>query len=204
MEIHNSFYDPDDTSTRFTCQPFVLYYPVKDVVSRCADIGITTMGTPQPTQHLLAELCGLPTIQYWIHLVAWLKRNIDKLNFVHSWCSAHGQELEDYYDHIGHGGLADGLEIMLVSLAIDTRINVVFADMVSSIAVKGTDFCFPTIVWSTVGALPCKVFDPDVGTLADIDTSKTSDSLPEEDWVPHGLLQCKQGGHPLVSTQPVT
>ncbi len=67
----------------------------------------------------------------------------------------------------------------------------VFADIVSSMAVKGTDFCFPTIVWSTAGALLCKVFDPDVGISADIDTSKTSDSLPEEDQVPPGLLQCK-------------
>ncbi len=70
---------------------------------------------------------------------------------------------------------------MLVSLAIDTRINVVFADTVSSTAVEGIDFSFPTIVWSTAEALLCKVFDPEVGTLADNDTSKTSDLLIEED-----------------------
>ncbi len=62
MEIHDRFCDPDVTSARFTCRPFVLCYPVKDMASRCANIGITTMGTPRPAQHLLAELCGLPTI----------------------------------------------------------------------------------------------------------------------------------------------
>ncbi len=75
---------------------------------------------------------------------------------MHSWYSAYGQEVEDYYNHLGHGGPADGLKIMLVSLAIDTQINVVFADMVSSTAVEGIDFHFPTIVWSTAGALPCR------------------------------------------------
>ncbi len=112
-----------------------------------------------------------------------MKRNIDKLNFACNWCAARGQELDDYYDHLGYGGPADGLEIMLVSLAIDTQINVVFSDTVSSTAVEGIDFAFLTIVWSTAGALPCKVFDPDTGILADNDTSKTSDLMTEEDRV---------------------
>ena len=84
MEIHDGFCNPDDTCARFTYKPFILWHPVKDVKSRCSDIGITTIGSPHPMQHLLVELCGLPTIQYRIHLVAWLKRNIAKLNFVHS------------------------------------------------------------------------------------------------------------------------
>ncbi len=34
-----------------------------------------------------------------------------------------------------------------------------------------------------------QVLDPDAGTLADIDTSKTSNSLPDNDQVPPSLLQ---------------
>lgn len=136
MEIHDGFCDPDDTYKRFTCQPFALRHPVRDVVSRCNDIGITTMGSPRPMQHLLAELCGLPTIQYRIHLVAWLKKNIHKLNFACAWCRARGQDMDHYYDHLGRGGPPDGLEVMLVSLAIDTRINVVFADAVYTTGVR--------------------------------------------------------------------
>ena len=70
MAIKDGFNNPDDMRVQFTCHPFVLQNPVRDVASRYRDIGVETMGSPRPLQHLLAELCGLPTIQYWIHLVA--------------------------------------------------------------------------------------------------------------------------------------
>ena len=140
MAIKDGFNNLDDTRVQFTYHPFVLQNPVRDIISRYRDIRVETMGSPRPLQYLLVELCGLPTIQYQIHLVAWMKRHENLLNFATQWCSARGQDLVDYYDHLGWGGPPDGLEVMLVSLAIDTRINMIFSDTVCTTAAEGIDF----------------------------------------------------------------
>ena len=144
-----------------------LRHPVKDVNGCCHDIGIEMMGMPHPLQNLLLELYGLPMIQYHIHLVAWIKRHEEKLMFAREWCKAWGQGLEDYYDHLGWGRPPDGLKVMLVSLVIDTWINIVFVDTVCTMAEEGINFSFPTIVWATAGALLCWVFDPEAGNAAE-------------------------------------
>ena len=54
----------------------------------------------------------------------------------------------DYYNYLGQGGPPDGLEVMLVSLAIDTRINVIFTDTVCTTVAEGIDFLYPTIMWA--------------------------------------------------------
>ena len=58
-------------------------------------------------------------------------------------------------------------------------------------------------MWSSTGALPCKVFNPENGTLANVDTSKTSESLTEEECVPSSLLQHASRGRPLINIQEV-
>ena len=116
-----------------------------------------------------------------------MKRHEECLEFAKWWCSARGQELDDYYDHLGQGGPPDGLEVMLVLLAIDTRIEIIFSDTICTTAVEGIDFVYPTIVWATVGTLLCHVFDPEAGVAADIDTSCTSSMTPDEEHVPFSL-----------------
>ncbi len=86
----------------------------------------------------------------------------------------------EYYNHLGHGGPADGLEVMLVLLALDTHINVMFEDTIWATGKEGLDFRYPTIVWTNAGALLCKVQNPDSGHMADVDTSK-SDLVTTED-----------------------
>ncbi len=85
-----------------------------------------------------------------------------------------------------------------------THINVIFVDTICATGKEGINFSYPTIVWSTAGALPCRVFDPDTGTAADIDTSKTSDSLSTEEWIPVTLQNRTLGGCPLVETKVVS
>ncbi len=202
LEIKDGFNDPRETEARFTCQPEVLRHPVRDVAGRCWEIGITTMGTPRPLQCLLAELSGLPVIRYRIHLVAWMKCYSGSLQFAHKWCGARAFNFMEYYDHLGRGGPADGLEVMLVSLALDTHINVVFDDSVWATGKEGPDFQYPTIVWTNAGALPCKVQDPDSGNLADIDTSHAESTSTEEERVPASLTN-RVGGCPLISIREV-
>ncbi len=35
--------------------------------------------------------------------------------------------------------------------------------------------------------MPCRVYDPEAGNNADVDTSKTPDSMPDEDRLPNSL-----------------
>ena len=201
MEIYDGFNDPDTTSSCFLTRPTVLNHPVRDVKARCAEVGVVTIGAPCPLQHLLAELCSLPTIQYRIHLVTWLKSNSHKLKLAHDWCCAHGFDLEEYCEHLGRGRPADGLEVLLMSLAINTHINIVFEDSVWATGVEGINLSFPMIVFTTTGSLPCKVFDPDEGVYGDMDTTATTDSL-EENMIPPSLRSCS-GSRPLMKVQDV-
>ena len=205
MQIKDGFCDPEDTRNHFVSKPMVLQKPVRDIRSRCNDIGVEMMGPPHLLQHLLAELCGLPTIQYCIHLVVWMKHHESKLDFALQWYNAHGFDLEHYYDHLGCGGPADGLEVLLVSLAIDTHINIVMDDIVWSTGTEGPNFKYPTVVFTNAGALPCKVCDSEDGNLGDVDTTCTSDSLETEvEHVPVSLTSQKSGGRPLIVLQEIS
>ena len=85
--------------------------------------------------------------------------------------------MPEYYEHLGRGGPADGLEVMLASLTLDTHINIVFDNSVWATGKEGVNLEYPIIVWTHTGALPCKVYDPDSGNHVDLDTTVTSDSL---------------------------
>ncbi len=97
---------------------------------------------------------------------------------------------------------ADGLEVLLTSIAINTHINVVFEDCVWATGTEGVNFSYPTIVFTTAGALPCKVFDSKDGNYVDMDTTGTTDSPVEEHLIPASLQVCS-GGQPLMSVQTV-
>ncbi len=64
---------------------------------------------------------------------------------------------------------------------MNTMINIVFEDLVWSSAREGLDFCFPTIIWTTAGVVACCSLDPDAGILGDVDTSKTLESVSEDE-----------------------
>ncbi len=66
--------------------------------------------------------------------------------------------------------------MLLASIAMNVPINLVFEDFVWSTSREGVDFAFPMIIWTAAGAVACRAVDPDSGTNADVDTSKTSDS----------------------------
>ena len=91
----------------------------------------------------------------------------------------------------------DGLEAMLVSLAIDTRINMIFSDTMCTTAAEGIDFSYLTIVWATVGVLLCCVFDPEAGIAVDVDMSCTSSTTPDEEHVLLSLAR-RNIGQPMV------
>ncbi len=102
--------------------------------------------------------------------------------------------------------MADGLEILLTSLAINMHINVVLEDSIWSTGREGINFSYPTIVYTMAGALPCRVFDPEEGNYADLDTTATTattDSVLDESLIPPSLLQQK-GGHLLTVFQQVS
>ncbi len=97
------------------------------------------------------------------------------------------------------GGAADGLEVLLASVAMDTRINLVLEDTVWSMSAEGPDFKYPTIIMTLSGAVACLPMESDSGNLAHIDTSKTSESPAEDsEPVPSVLTKWKWGGHPLI------
>ena len=109
--------------------------------------------------------------------MAWMKKHESNLKVMQQWCQAHGQDISDYYDHLRAGDPADGLEVLLTSLAINIHINLVFEDSMWATGKEGVDFKFPTVVCATSSFLPCKLYHVDSGELADVDTTKTSDSL---------------------------
>ncbi len=187
----------------------MLNRPVKNIAQHCLDMDITMMGTPRPLQCLLAELCSLPVVHYHIHLIGWLWQNISKLLFVHKWCADRAQTFLMYIQHLESGGCVDGLEVLLVSVTMDININVAQDDVVWASSRDGICFTDPIIVWTMVGALPCKYCDPDNGNLGDVDTSRTTDSA-DANSTPHlvsepeplvlgALLHRPKGGRPLVS-----
>ncbi len=93
----------------------------------------------------------------------------------------------------------------MVSLAIDTHINIVMDDIVWSTSTEGPNFKYPTVVFTNAGALPCKVYDSEDGNLGDMDTTCTSDSLEmEAEHVPVSLTSQKSGGRPLIALQGIS
>ncbi len=116
------------------------------------------------------------------------------MEFAHRWCIACGSDLGHYHEHLAAGHASDRLEVLLASIAMNTMINIVFEDTVWSTTRDGPDFHFLTIIWTTAGAVACHSMDPDTGVMADIDTSKTSESVSEEKPVPAALQERKFSG----------
>ena len=75
-----------------------------------------------------------------MQLVAWLQRHLLHLKCASRWVQAHGLEMEDYYDHLQQDGLANGLEVLLVSLAINVLINIILDDVVWTSAKQDVNF----------------------------------------------------------------
>ena len=93
--------------------------------------------------------------------------------------------MDDFYEHLRRGGPADGLEILLISLALDVQINIVLEDIIWTSLTASVDFGKPTILISTAGAYACLLCDSLDGQLVDVDTTVTNDSVdPEENVVP--------------------
>ncbi len=117
------------------------------------------------------------------------------LQFAHQWCAARGTDFGCYRWHLSEGRAADGLEVLLASIAMDTRINIVLEETVWSTSVDGLDFRYPTVILTFSGAVACLSMDSDASELADIDMSKTSElPVDEIDLVPSVLLKRKWGG----------
>ncbi len=163
------------------------------------------MGGICPLHHLLAELCSLSPANYHMQLVAWLQRHLLYLKCASKWVHACDLEMENYYDHLQWDGLADGLEVLLVSLSINVLINIVLDDVVWTLAKQDLNFQNPTILISIAGAQACVVHDSLAGNLGDMDTTVTIDSVEcdksKDDLIPKRLLQRPEGGHPLISTK---
>ena len=74
---------------------------------------------------------------------------------VAKWCNACGQIVDDYLDHLLHDRPIDGLEVLLVSIALNVNINVVLDDVVWSSSHKGIDFSCLMVLLSMLGAYAC-------------------------------------------------
>ncbi len=93
----------------------------------------------------------------------------------------------------------------MTSLAINMHINLVLEDSIWATGKEGVNFKFLTVVCATSGFLPCKVYQADSGELADVDTTKTSDSVDlDSGSVLASLKDHVQGGQPLMDIQPVS
>lgn len=113
--------------------------------------------------------------------------------------------MDDYLEHLLRDGPADGLEVLLVLIALNITINVVLDDVIWATNCKGIDFCCPTVLLSTSGAYACLLQDLLEGNLADLDMMQTDstdhdavqDSTPLDTGRP-------QGGHPLTVKKDIT
>ncbi len=185
VEQPDMFQDPLDTIDSYERKPIVLHSKVQNVWAHCMEIDVETCGGPCPLHHLLAELCSLNLNNYRIQLSSWVECHLLHLKCISTWCQVRGQSMDDFYDHLQRGGSADGLEILLVSLALDVQINVVLEDIIWTSSTASVDFGKPTILISIAGAYACLLHDSLDGQLADVDTTVTNDSVdPEEDVVP--------------------
>ena len=149
------FADPLDNQGAYQELPIVLRKRVWDVAAHSAEVDITIMGAPHPLHHLLAELCSCSPGKYRIQLANWIQCHLLHLKMVAKWCNACSQIMDDYLDHLLCDGPTDGLEVLLVSTALNVNINVVSDDVVWSSSHKGIDFSCLTVLLSTLGAYVC-------------------------------------------------
>ena len=199
LKHDDEYCDPLMTRSRFIPVAFVLRNPVRNPEDCCQDLGLETTRHDRPLSHLLAELFSLSPLCYQSQLSAWIQQYSVHLDSAHTWWKACGQTIHHYQVHLDDHGPADGLEILLVSLALDTQINVILEDHVYSMARAGVDFDHPTVIITSAGARPCRPVDSEP-YQADADTSTvTSDSFPEEERVAFTLAPCPYGGRPLAA-----
>ena len=156
------------------------------------------MGNPRPLHHLLAELCSLSLSNYRRQICGWLQRNLLHLKCASTWCCACGQLIDDYYDHLEQDGPADGLEVLLVSVALDMVINIVLDDVVWTTSLCGVDFHNPTVLVSTVVVYACVLHDSLEGNVADIDTSGSQENTGVKCMESTG----SEGGMTLLQNHP--
>ena len=97
---------------------------------------------------------------------------------------------------LNRDGLADGLEVLLVALSLDLNINVVQELSVWAVHRTGIDFCDPTIVWTSAGAIMCYFSSCD-GVDEDLDISELQPSTSSDDFILPSLLDRPTGGQPL-------
>ncbi len=117
--------------------------------------------------------------------------------------------MEDYHDHLLRDGPADGLEVLLTSLALNMNINIVIDDLVWATSHTGIDFKCATVLLATTSAFACLTVDSLAGNLADVDTLRTCSS--DQDHVSENVQQVDadaldqtKGGHPLTVEKDTT
>ncbi len=160
--IQNVFKDPGLHAEAFVPSPTIFNQPVKDLQSRCNEIGLVPFGEPALLHILMAEFARTPPETYRETLVAWLRQYAGMLPQVGQWLSSRGLTLDDYISHLIDDGMANSLEVWLISLAMNTPINIVLKDVMWSTASTGIDFSFYMIILTLFGmAIPCLPEEPE-------------------------------------------
>ena len=187
----NIFLDPIQVYQNFVPSPVVLNQPVQDLQLRCDEIGLVPFGEAMPLHVLLAEFARFHVSEYHAQLVAWLHQYRSSLNSVHRWLAVHGLDFEDYVLHLSVGGMADGLEAWLVSVAINTPLNVVMEDTVWSLSISGIDFQYYTLVLTSFGMV--------VQCLPEENDKSADQQISELQVEPCNSSQRLQGGLPVAA-----
>ncbi len=111
--------------------------------------------------------------------------------------------MEHYYEHLQRDGPVDGLEVLLVSLALNLPVNVILDDIVWTTSKSALDFRNPTILVTNAGAFVCLALDSMDGHLSDHDTTTTDsvdcDKSKEEVAIPPSLVSRPRGGRLLAA-----
>ncbi len=138
-------------------------------------------------------------------MTAWLRCNLLHLKCASWWVHAYGQDIDHYYEHLLRDGLADGLEVLLVSLALNTPVNIILDDIVWTMSKQDLDFKNLMVLVAMAGAFACLTPDSLDGHLGDLDTV-TTDSVDckkskDEVVILSSLIGHSVGGQPLMTTE---
>ncbi len=191
------FQDPIVHYKDFVPSPAVLNQLVKNLKEQCDEIGLVTFGELLPLHVLLAEFAHLPIAQYRPLLISWICQHVSEILPVQCWLTARGLTLNNYILHLEEEGMADGLEVWLVSLAMGTPINMVLEDVAWCSEALGIDFSYYTLILTSFGmAVLCLPEEQEQGQADNVDNVTDAADVVHTD--PRDTKH-KQGGHPIAA-----
>ncbi len=126
IQLYETLGDSSCLDTHWTNQPPLFVAPVVDLISQAEDTGYRVQPGQEPRKlkQILSELMGVSPVSYCHFTRKWFHDHFQNYCIAHIWWEQHHLTWPLYLMHLDSEYDADGLEVLAMSAAMRTHLNI--------------------------------------------------------------------------------